>query len=284
MARLAVTKCQGTGNDFVLLDHTSGASLAFNELARLICDRRFGIGADGLIVLAPASRASGADVAMRIFNADGSEAQMCGNGVRCVARYVYERRPGARKRLSIETPSGVVSTEVTAGAPHFAVRAAMGERKGLHISTEPVRVDGVPARVADVDVGNKHIVAFVDVDLESLDLPAFSAELSARRLTRTPVNVEVARPSGDSIAMRVFENGVGETWACGSGACAVAMAAIAMGRARSPVRVAMRGGDVVVEWGGPGQQAFMTGSAEIVFDAGIDVPDALVAPAAAPAM
>ena len=121
MASLAVTKCQSAGNDFVLLDRTSGFRLNYPELAQTLCDRHFGVGGDGLLVLErPADPRS--DVAMLIFNADGSQAEMCGNGVRCVARFLRDRRQGSPQRLAIETTAGVVHTEMTAGAAQFAVQ------------------------------------------------------------------------------------------------------------------------------------------------------------------
>jgi diaminopimelate epimerase len=132
-------------------------------------------------------------------------------------------------------------------------------------------------------VGNPHSVALVDVDVETIDLPSIASEIAAAGSFRNGVNVEVAHIGPDGIAMRVFERGVGETLACGTGACAVAVAAIAMGRAASPVRIDMRGGSVDIEWAGAGMQARLTGGAEIVFDAEVDVSEAFAAtPATSP--
>lgn len=269
MVRLRVTKCQGTGNDFVLLDRTNGARLDYPQAAKSLCDRRFGVGADGLLVLAPATQAD-ADVAMRIFNADGSEAEMCGNGVRCLARYVFERHPGARRRLAVQTRAGAISTEVM-DAPDFAVRVTMGVPEDVFVHGI-ARIGDITAQIARVRIGTPHAVAFVDVAPHEVDLAAAAAVIESSSADPAGVNVEVARIQSGVIAMRVLERGVGETWACGTGACAVAAAAIAMGSARSPVRIAMRGGNVVVEWAGAGCQAYLTGSAQIVFDADVDVP------------
>jgi diaminopimelate epimerase len=284
MARLTVTKVQGSGNDFVLLDNRAGGRYAYAGLARHLCDRRFGVGADGLLVLACPSGPA-ADASMRIFNADGSEAEMCGNGIRCVARYLYEREAQTQEsELAIETPSGIVHTEVLASLPRFAVRAAMGVPEDVRVHDAPVKIGDVRADVVDVLVGNPHSVAFVDVDVECIDLEAMAPEIAAAGPFRNGVNVEVARIGPDGIAMRVFERGVGETLACGTGACAVAVAAIATGRAASPVRIDMRGGSVDVEWSGSGTQARLTGGAEIVFDAEVDVPEAFAATPATSSM
>ena len=281
MTRLAVLKCQASGNDFVLLDHTGGARADYSALAKALCDRRFGVGADGLLVLHPASSPN-ADVAMHIFNADGTEAEMCGNGIRAVARYMHDRKPDEPVRLAVETQSGIMRTQVLrGGAPPFEVRVAMGPRRTIFTYDAPVSgiFESGPARLVEVDLGNPHTAAFVDTDLDSIDLAAGAREIVARR-GGNEVNVEVARESEGAIAMRVFERGVGETPACGTGACAVALAAIALGRARSPVRVKMRGGEVLVEWEGHGSEIYLTGGAELVFDAALDVPDEIVASAA----
>jgi diaminopimelate epimerase len=283
MARLAVTKCQGAGNDFVLLDRTACVPLPYREIAQALCDRNFGVGGDGLLVLERPA-ALGSDVAMRIFNADGSQAEMCGNGVRCVARFMHDRRAQSPRRLAIETSSGLVRTEVVADAPGFSVRVVMGIPDEVRIYDEE-EVAGIRGDLADVVIGNPHRVVFVELDLMTIDLAAIANEIAADGVFVDGANVEVARVfPGGPIAMRVFERGVGETLACGTGACAVAIAAIEMELASSPVHVTMQGGEVIVDWAGPGEHAYLTGGAEIVFDADIDVPDALVASAAASAM
>jgi len=286
MARLAVTKCQGAGNDFVLLDRTAGAPLRYPEIAQKLCDRNFGVGGDGLLVLERPSTA-GSDLTMRVFNADGSQAEMCGNGIRCVARYVHDRKPGSPRSLAIDTTSGVVRSEVVADAPRFSARVAMGVPDDIRIYDKE-EVAGIPGYLADVVIGNPHRVVFVESDLMTIDLASVAGELTTDGVFEAGANVEVARIfAAGPIGMRVFERGVGETLACGTGACAVSIAAIEMGRAASPVRVTMQGGEVVVDWAGPGAQAYLTGGAEIVFDADVEVPDAFAAPAAsvtAPAM
>jgi diaminopimelate epimerase len=271
MARISITKCQGTGNDFVLLDRRSGSELPYSDIAQTLCDRHLGIGADGLLVLEQPSNI-GADVAMHIFNADGSRAEMCGNGVRCVARYMHDRTPSAPRRLKVETAAGPVQTEIVSDSP-FSVRVDMGVPGEIRESGN-VRAGSVYGARVDVSMGNPHCVIFVEVDLMPVDLGMAADAIAGDGTYSDGVNVEIARVfSGGPVAMRVYERGVGETQACGTGACAVAVGAIELGRAESPVRVTMLGGDVSVEWGGEGENAFLTGSAELVFDATIDVAD-----------
>jgi diaminopimelate epimerase len=266
MPAIALTKCQGTGNDFVLLDDRADRGLQYPALARTLCDRRFGIGADGLLVL---RRPKGeADLAMRIFNADGSEAEMCGNGVRCVSRYIARER-GAEHRLEIETAAGIVRTEPAGDA----VRVDMGIPKlGQPLETA-VDIEGRSLRLHRVSMGNPHAVIFADEPLETLALDALATALTSLDALGGGVNVELATLHGGRIHMRVHERGVGETQACGTGACAAAAVAIATGRARSPVSIVTRGGEVSVAWAGEGAPAMLTGSAQLIFDTLVDVDE-----------
>jgi diaminopimelate epimerase len=282
MAVLHVTKCQGTGNDFVLLDRSAAdGGIDYPTLAQHLCDRRRGVGADGLLVLEPATQ-PGADIAMRIFNADGTEAEMCGNGIRCVARFMRDRHSPAPAHLVIQTAAGMIDADVVEDAPQFSVRVNMGIPEDVFVYDDRAIVGGYGADLADVKIGNPHSIAFLDVDLDAVDLPALAAEIAANGpFADTGVNVEIARVYDSAVAMRVFERGVGETWACGTGACAVAAAAITLSRVSSPVQVMMRGGDVNVAWAGLDTPMYLTGGAELVFDAAVDIPDAIVTHAAA---
>ena len=259
MPAISVTKCHGSGNDFVLLDDRAGDSRAYPQLARALCDRRLGVGADGLLVLTAARGSS--DVAMRIFNADGSEAEMCGNGVRCVARYIA-RKSGRDKALTIETLAGIVRTEPAGGQ----VRVDMGKPVLAAPLHTDFRYEGKSMRFARISLGTPHAVIFDRDPPESFDIEALAATVTRSANARDGINVEIANAGAQDVRMRVFERGVGETLACGTGAGAVAVAAIVEGRAKSPVDVVQRGGSVTVQWQGEGASLYLTGPAELVFD------------------
>jgi diaminopimelate epimerase len=274
VAHISVTKCHGTGNDFIILDARGVPDLPYPSIARTLCPRRFAVGADGLLVLGdPHTQA--ADVSMRIFNPDGSEAEMCGNGIRCIARYLYEENP-EHTESSIDTVAGLVETKIVTwnGAP--GVRVSMGEPKFLGGSLgkldRALVVNGESASAYAVSIGNPHIVVFVTRDPAELDLAQLAATIAAWKTFDTEPNIEIAHATRDEIRMRVHERGVGETWACGSGACAAAAAAIASGRAASPVTVTTRGGSVRVAWEGSGHPVLLTGNAELVFRTDVEVP------------
>ncbi len=274
MPVLPITKCQGTGNDFVLFDNRTGRTCDYPALARALCDRRFGVGADGLLALVAASSPA-ADCGMRIFNADGSEAEMCGNGIRCAALYLA-RANGADGPRAFETAAGVVRTEP--GSVQGSVRVDMG----MPTRRPPAAfdLDGEKMEFTRVAIGNPHAVVFVDEPLETFDLERLAARLAREGADSGGINVEVARVDGTAIAMRVSERGVGETWACGTGAIATAVAAIASGRAASPVEIVTKGGSTTVSWGGEGTAAFLTGPARLVFDTTVEVTDASFRPGA----
>ena len=275
MGRISVTKCHGTGNDFIILDARGVRELAFPALARTLCERRFSVGADGLLVLCDPHK-SDADVSMRIFNADGSEAEMCGNGIRCIARYLNEENP-ERIEASVETPSGVVETKIVRwnGAPGAAV--AMGEPRfigGLPGKLgRSVTLGGESAPVYAVSMGNPHVVVFATSDVANADLAGLAATVGTWKVFDSEPNVEVANVTMDGIRMRVHERGVGETMACGSGACAAAAVAIAANCAASPVVVTSAGGSVSVAWQGPDHPAVLTGDAELVFRTSVEYKD-----------
>jgi diaminopimelate epimerase len=288
MRTFAVAKAQGTGNDFILLDNVSSERLPFAALAQRWCARRFGIGADGLLVLeSPTDRE--ADIAMTIFNADGSEAEMCGNGIRCVARFLEQTRPDAPATAIVQTASGLVRTRlltrdgstqvaVDMGVPRFAKsEIPMRGDADARALDEPIIIDGGSLRVCALSMGNPHCVTFVETPLDGADIAAHATALADLDLFPNGANYELARIAGGELDMRVFERGVGETQACGSGACAAGVAAIITGRATSPIDVHMPGGAVRVEWAGPGASVILTGPAEIVFFAEIAVPEELFA-------
>lgn len=255
MPLVPVTKMHGTRNDFVLVDERTERISDFSQFARAVCDRRTGIGADGVLVILPS--ASG-DVRMRIFNADGSEAEMCGNGVRCVAAYLHEE--GGPAELRVQTLAGIIQTTVTSQTPEYRVRVNMGRPA---FTTH----DGALADTAFVSLGNPHVVLFAgrldDVDLDTVG-PQYDGRIPGG------ANVHVASKAGPSrLLVRHFERGVGKTMACGTGAVACAAAAILRGDVTSPVEVNVPGGHLVVEWDGSGE-AFLTGPAVRVFSTMVD--------------
>ncbi|HEU5478229.1 MAG TPA: diaminopimelate epimerase [Candidatus Tumulicola sp.] len=241
----------GACNDFVVIDRRSQRVESLNEFARWACNRREGIGADGLIAI---EKTASSGLAMRTLNADGSEAEMCGNGIRCAARWLDEAGEG--DRLEFATPAGIVRTQVVVRRPEYVVKVEMGVPKILTVDSGDAVL---------VDMGNPHVVLFRE-DVDGFDLPA-----AAQRFARDPAlpqgaNVHVASVEGGGrLRVRHWERGVGETPACGTGAVACAAAAIAEDRATAPVDVLVPGGRLIVEWDGAGR-ATLTGPAVRVFD------------------
>lgn len=247
MSPVAVSKMHGTLNDFVILDQRTQQVDDLVAFARYVCDRRGGIGADGLIVLLPSDRA---DARMRIINADGGEAEMCGNGMRCAVRYLSERGEG--ENFDIETLAGIIGAQVLEKGDVYRVRLKLGVPR-FEDRTLPL------FDAAFVWVGNPHVVIF-ERSLDDIDLVAVGRHMS-------DVNVHAAVVADrQRLDVRHHERGVGLTNACGTGAVACAAAAIARGLADSPVDVHVPGGVLQVEWDGGGE-AFLTGPAVRVFDA-----------------
>ncbi len=259
MERLHLVKMHGARNDFILLDRRrDGAIEDMATLARTLCDRRGGIGADGLLLVESSALA---DAAMRIFNADGSEAEMCGNGMRCVARYLDETGAGAAQR--IETEAGLIETRIVQREPEYLVRVAVSAPVFV-----PLDLELEDAHL--VVVGNPHVVLM----RRSSDEVALVA--TARALQSSPafpegVNVHVATVEGDRVLhVSHWERGVGLTQACGTGSVACAVVAMRKSLVRSPVEVRVPGGTLRVEWDGD-DGAYLTGPAERVFDTNIVV-------------
>lgn len=284
MRTFAVTKAQGTGNDFIVLENPSGDRLPYAALARKWCRRRHDIGADGLLIIETPTM-PGADFAMRVFNADGTEAEMCGNGLRCIARYLALDRASLPATLTAQTKGGSVTLRVVDVGGASAVAVDMGAPRLLRREI-PMRGDADdraldvtvhtaigPKRVTALSMGNPHCVTFVDEPPDRVDLAAHAAAMERLDLFPNGANYEIARVEDGAISLRVFERGVGETNACGSGACAAAVAAIVTGRAQSPLDVRMRGGALTIAWPSPAADVVMTGPAEIVFRAEVVLGD-----------
>ncbi|MFY9779338.1 MAG: diaminopimelate epimerase [Candidatus Baltobacteraceae bacterium] len=254
-------KMHGTHNEFILIDERPPQVEDYEALARRVCDRTSGWGADGLLVL---SEESGAAARMRIINADGSEAEMCGNGVRCAARYLAER--GAGERFTIATLAGPIEAAIVARAPEFSVRIDVGAPSFPgELRAETLAAAGKVWTFYAVSLGNPHVVVFVD-DVAAVDLLRAGAELATHPHFPHGTNVHFVQVLGPSaLRVRHYERGVGPTQACGTGAVASAVAAIRVHGTRSPVAVDVPGGRLEVAWE-PGAHATLTGPAEVVFE------------------
>lgn len=265
--KIAFTKMQALGNDFVVIDRLrQEAPLDEGTVVRL-CDRRFGIGADQLLTVEPSSCA---DYRMRVYNADGGEVEMCGNGIRCVARYLVSRALAREGELRIETRAGIIkpraegeSVRVDMGEPELEGERIPVTLKGRVIDGE-VQVGGAARRITCVSMGNPHCILFVD------DLAGYPVAKTGPAIERDPLfprrtNVEFIRvESPERVSMRVWERGAGETLACGTGACAATVACCLNGKTGRIVTVALPGGELFIEWA-EDNHVFMTGPAEEVF-------------------
>lgn len=264
------TKMHGLGNDFVVV---AAATLPEGtaELAQAVCDRHLGVGADGLVFILPAE--SG-DCAMRIFNADGSEAEQCGNAVRCVARYYFERISKARRELVVETRAGLQRVwlendglvRVDMGYPILEGKAIPTTLDEDTVVDQQVEVKGETFHITAVSMGNPHAVIFVE-DAAHFPVEEWGPLLETHSLFPQKTNVEfVTVHSPSELEMRVWERGVGQTLACGTGACASVVAAVLTGRANRTARVHLKGGDLDIDWRPADNRVYMTGGAEVVFE------------------
>ncbi|HTJ08089.1 MAG TPA: diaminopimelate epimerase [Candidatus Binataceae bacterium] len=294
MAKLSFTKMHGCGNDYiyVIADRVRPANPG--ELSRRLSDRRFGIGGDGLILLAPSK---GADVRMEMYNADGSRGEMCGNGIRCVARLHYERAAHPRNPMVIETDCGfksvalkidggrVSEATVDMGEPILEGREIPAAADGRVID-HPLEVGGRIWRVTAVSMGNPHCVVFVDDEavfaLEDSEFARVGRQFEHHPFFPRRVNTEFILALGrDRLRMRVWERGSGETLACGTGACAALVAAVLTGRAERRAMLELRGGKLGIEWRERGETAnhvMMTGDAVEVFSGEVEVGDGELVP------
>jgi len=278
MATLAFAKLHGTANDFVYVDARRGLPCDPATLAPALCDRHRGIGADGLILLLDSEQA---DCRMRIFNADGSVAEMCGNGIRGFAKFVLDRELVRRVPLHVETDAGikivepemddgrVVRVAVDMGAPVWDGRSIPVDADG-EVVERPLEVDGRVYRVTCVSMGNPHCVVFLD-DVASVPLATLGPRFEHHPFFPRRVNTEFIRVAGPGdLEMRVWERGAGETLACGTGACAAAVAAARTGRTGRHVIVALPGGSLDIDWQAD-DRVRMRGYAVELFDGFIEV-------------
>ena len=269
-------KYHGLGNDFILIDNRlSNSPLVSPEQAVQMCDRHFGIGADGVIFVLPGT--GNADYTMRIFNPDGSEPQMCGNGIRCLARFIAQLEGGETlgKTYSIHTLTGVISPRLEAegqvrvemGIPYlFAneIPTALGKPNETVIN-QPLAVAGKPWLVTCVSMGNPHCITFVE-DASAIDLAVLGLQFEHHQMFPERTNtefIEVVRP--DYLKMRVWERGAGATLACGTGACASVVAGVLTGNCDRNCTVELPGGCLTIEWSEVDNRLYMTGPAQVVF-------------------
>ena len=277
------TKMHGIGNDYIYVNcFEEGIPADPAALSRRLSDRHFGIGSDGLILIRPTENG---DAMMDLYNADGSSAMMCGNGIRCVGRYVYERGIAKKETLRIDTLSGVKTLRLdVANGTVQSIEVDMGEPV-LEPASIPVLLPGeravsVPVEMGDdvfsvtcVSMGNPHCVLFVE-DVDALDLEELGPRFEWNPLFPQGVNTEFIQPLPDgSLKMRVWERGSGETWACGTGACASVVAACLCGKAERQSVVHLRGGDLSIHWREEDGHVMMRGPAAFVFDGEIDLSE-----------
>lgn len=269
---LHFTKMQGLGNDFMVVDLVTQRARLADDQIRQLADRRFGIGFDQLLVVEP-PRDPEMDFRYRIYNADGSEVENCGNGARCFARFVRDQRLTHKREIHVETAGGPLTlvteddgrVSVDMGAPRFAPEALpfeTAEDRVLHL----LEVDGECLEVGVVSMGNPHAVLHTD-DVDTAPVERLGPALERHPRFPRRVNVgfmQVVTPH--EIRLRVHERGSGETLACGTGACAAVASGIRQGLLESPVIVHLRGGDLRIEWAGGDAPLIMTGPAERVFD------------------
>jgi diaminopimelate epimerase len=273
---LPFSKYQGLGNDFILIDNRhSDTPIIDSDEAIIWCDRHFGIGADGVIFVLPGQQ--GADYTMRIFNSDGSEPEMCGNGIRCMAKFIAELEGKAHAAVTykIHTLAGMITPEilpegdvqVDMGEPHLAaieIPTSLGMVDN-QVVNQSIEVDGQAWTVTCVSMGNPHCMTFV-ADANAIDLAAIGPKFEHHPVFPQRTNtefVQVIRP--DYLRMRVWERGAGITLACGTGACATVVAGVLTGNSDRRCTVELPGGCLQIEWSQEDNRVYMTGPAELVF-------------------
>lgn len=271
------TKMHGLGNDYIYVNGFDEHVDDPPAVARAVSDRHFGIGGDGLILILPSTKA---DCRMRMFNADGSEAQMCGNGIRCLAKYVYEHGIARKTDLQVETLAGVLDLQlhhnpgdadvidavcVRMGEPRLQREDIPMQGAAGRVVQEPLEVDGTLFHVTAVSMGNPHCIVFVD-DPHRFDVSYWGPRIEHHAAFPEGVNTEFVRVVDDhTFDMRVWERGSGETLACGTGASAVAVACHLNGKTGRRVTGQLRGGLLDLEWNANDNQVYMTGPATEVF-------------------
>lgn len=268
-------KMHGLGNDFVFIEDKTGQDKDYTALARAMCNRHTGIGADGLIVIVD-SRV--ADVRMRIINSDGSEAEMCGNGIRCFAKYVYDSGIIEKKQFTVETPAGIMEPEITVGADNKAelITINMGrpsfnrseipmEGADGRVLNEDLCVDGENWKITSLLMGVPHTVTYVD-DVDSVDIEKIGPLFEKHETFPKHTNINFAQQMDDrTVKVRTWERGAGATLACGTGSCSVAVASFLNGRTGREVDIQLPLGTLHIEYREEDGNVYMTGPAAVSF-------------------
>lgn len=274
------TKMQGIGNDYIYINCFEETVLNPMELSVRLSDRHFGIGGDGIILIQPSETA---DCRMDIYNADGSQAMMCGNGIRCVGKYVFERGIAKKDTLRVDTMSGiktlrlavqndkVLSVTVDMGKPILNTKEIPAALSGDQVIDREIVVDSKPYRITCVSMGNPHCVLFVD-DVNTVAIEKIGPKFENHSIFPNRANIEFIQIlNKNEMNMRVWERGSGETWACGTGACAAVVACVLNGKTARDVKVHLKGGDLSIHWDEKIGSVFMQGPAEFVFDGTVEI-------------
>ena len=274
------TKMQGLGNDYVYVNCFKETIENPPEMATKVSNRNFGIGSDGLIMINPSDVA---DFEMEMYNADGSRSEMCGNGIRCVGKYVYDYGLTEKEHISVETLAGIKYLDLTVedgkvklvkvdmGSPELVPENIPIVADGNRVIDEPINVNGTEYRMTGVSMGNPHAVVYVE-DVKGLDIETIGPAFENHERFPNRVNTEFVKVlDRNTVEMRVWERGSGETMACGTGACAVAVACILNGFTEDKVTVKLLGGDLQIEWDKEADKIYMTGPAEVSFDGEINL-------------
>ena len=274
------TKMQGIGNDYVYVNCFEEEVKDPAKTAIFVSDRHFGIGSDGLILIKPSDKA---DFEMDMYNADGSRGAMCGNGIRCVAKYVYDYGLTDKCQISVATLSGIKYLELTIeegkvalvkvnmGKPELAASKIPVISNKKEVINEAVQIDGEEYKITTVSMGNPHAIVYME-DIKKLEIEKVGPKFELSEIFPDRVNTEFVKVIDRNTAeMRVWERGSGETLACGTGACAVAVASALNGYTEDKVTVKLLGGDLQIEWNREENIVYMTGTATVVFDGEIEL-------------
>ena len=274
------TKMEGCGNDYVYVNGFDTKIEDPNKLSEIVSDRHFGIGSDGLIVINPSEKA---DFKMSMYNADGSEGKMCGNGIRCVAKYVYDNKMTDKTTITVETLSGIKTLElnvkndkvetvkVNMGTPILLPKDVPVVSDKDKVVDEPIVIDDKEYRITCVSMGNPHAITFIE-NTDDLEIETIGPKFENNPIFPDRVNTEFIQVlDRNTVKMRVWERGSGETFACGTGACATVVACVLNGLTDDKVTVKLLGGDLFIEYNREENTVYMTGPAKVSFTGKIEV-------------